>query len=216
MNPATASSLCWRVRDDPRHHHLCFVDPPYNRGKRYGDFADNLLWDEYDARARALVAEMIRVSQRGVAIFIPAALSLRWWQWMPEAEQVVIPKGAVGNGAGGWLQQYFVLLTTARPLDKRFSANLWKGIRLPGEGYYFHEARPDHPGFTCEALVARVIQALTLAGEIVCDPMIGSGTTAVVSERLGRQWVGIEQNPEYVTLAEARIAGARAQQRMEM
>ena len=39
----------------------------------------------------------------------------------------------------------------------------------------------------------------------VLDPFMGSGTTAVVAQRLGRQWVGIELNPEYAEIAHRRI-----------
>lgn len=195
---------------------LCFTDPPYNRGKRYGDFGDNLPWDEYDARARAVIGEMIRVSRRGIAVFLPATLSGRWWQWIPDAEQVVIPKRAFGSNSGGWRQQYFVILTTARPLDNRYTRNLWEGIRLPGEGYYFHEDRPDHPGFTAQALIARAIHAFTLPGEIICDPMIGSGTAAVVAEALDRKWVGIDQCEQFLEIARTRVMSARAQAKLDL
>ncbi|OYN77679.1 DNA-methyltransferase [Mycolicibacterium sphagni] len=47
---------------------------------------------------------------------------------------------------------------------------------------------------------------------IVCDPFMGSGTTAVAAERLGRDWLGIELNPEFAAVARARIAEAREQQ----
>jgi len=40
---------------------------------------------------------------------------------------------------------------------------------------------------------------------VVLDPFIGSGTTAVVAEKLGRNWIGIDLNPEYVKMAEGRI-----------
>ncbi|MCD6402254.1 site-specific DNA-methyltransferase, partial [bacterium] len=40
---------------------------------------------------------------------------------------------------------------------------------------------------------------------IVLDPFIGSGTTAVVAKKLGRDFIGIELNPEYVKMAEKRI-----------
>lgn len=202
--------LEWLSTFSPNCVDLSFVDPPYNRGKQYGDFGDNLPWGEYDDRARELVDQLTRISRRGIAVFVPATLSQRWWQWMPEAEQVAIEKGAIGNvSSSGWVQQYFVLLTTARPLKRESAKNLWKGIRLPGEGYYFHEERPDHPGLTAQALVARVLQTLTLPGEIVLDPMIGSGTTAVVAERLDRQWIGCELNPEYAEMAEKRIQRER-------
>jgi len=44
---------------------------------------------------------------------------------------------------------------------------------------------------------------------LVLDPFMGSGTTAVVAERLERDWLGIELNPDFVTLAESRITRAR-------
>jgi site-specific DNA-methyltransferase (adenine-specific) len=44
----------------------------------------------------------------------------------------------------------------------------------------------------------------------VLDPFMGSGTTAVVAERLGRDWLGIELNPEYRELALQRIGADRA------
>jgi DNA modification methylase len=45
---------------------------------------------------------------------------------------------------------------------------------------------------------------------LVLDPFIGSGTTAIAAEKAGRDWLGIELNPAFARLAEARIATARA------
>jgi DNA modification methylase len=44
---------------------------------------------------------------------------------------------------------------------------------------------------------------------LVLDPFMGSGTTAIAAERLGRNWLGIELNPDYVALAEERIQSER-------
>lgn len=44
---------------------------------------------------------------------------------------------------------------------------------------------------------------------VVLDPFMGSGTTAVVAEALGRDWYGIELNPQFADEAAARIADAR-------
>jgi site-specific DNA-methyltransferase (adenine-specific) len=41
---------------------------------------------------------------------------------------------------------------------------------------------------------------------LVLDPFLGSGTTAVAAQNLGRQWVGIESNKFYVKIAEQRLA----------
>jgi len=42
----------------------------------------------------------------------------------------------------------------------------------------------------------------------VLDPFLGSGTTAVAAKALDRDWLGIELNPDYITLATARINAA--------
>ena len=42
---------------------------------------------------------------------------------------------------------------------------------------------------------------------VVLDPFAGSGTTGIVAARLGREFVGIELNPEYAEMAEQGIAG---------
>ena len=44
---------------------------------------------------------------------------------------------------------------------------------------------------------------------VVLDPFLGSGTTAVVAEQLGRRWIGIEVNPEFAALAVKRVEDAR-------
>ncbi len=46
---------------------------------------------------------------------------------------------------------------------------------------------------------------------IVFDPFMGSGTTAVASERLGRKWFGCELEPKYVEIANKRIEAERNQ-----
>ena len=52
----------------------------------------------------------------------------------------------------------------------------------------------------------RVILATTEVGDIVLDPFFGTGTTGAVAKRLGRRYIGIEQEMEYVKLAESRLA----------
>jgi modification methylase len=56
-----------------------------------------------------------------------------------------------------------------------------------------------------EALLHRVLLASTNPGDVVLDPFFGSGTTGAVAKRLGRRFIGIERDPSYVRLAQARI-----------
>jgi site-specific DNA-methyltransferase (adenine-specific) len=68
--------------------------------------------------------------------------------------------------------------------------------------------RGGHFAVYPEKLVERMILAGCPEGGTVLDPFFGSGTTGVVAQRLGRQYVGIELNPEYVKMAEERLKGA--------
>ena len=60
-----------------------------------------------------------------------------------------------------------------------------------------------------EALVEPCILAGTRARDIVLDPFAGSGTVGVVAQRHGRDFIGIELNPAYLTIAKARISAAK-------
>lgn len=62
-----------------------------------------------------------------------------------------------------------------------------------------------HPTQKPEALLARVLLASSKPGDIVLDPFFGSGTTGAVAKRLGRHFVGIERDPDYIEAARARI-----------
>lgn len=66
--------------------------------------------------------------------------------------------------------------------------------------------RKAHPTQKPEALLHRVLTATTNPGDTVLDPFFGTGTTGAVAEKLGRRWIGIERDADYVKAAEERIA----------
>ena len=63
----------------------------------------------------------------------------------------------------------------------------------------------SHPTQKPEALMYRIILSSTNKDDIILDPFLGSGTTAVVSKKLQRNFIGIEQDKEYVSLAKKRL-----------
>ena len=67
--------------------------------------------------------------------------------------------------------------------------------------------RVGHPAPFPVALVERLIHLYTYEGDIVLDPFMGSGTTAVAAIKSGRRYVGYEINPEYVSICNDRISG---------
>ena len=56
-----------------------------------------------------------------------------------------------------------------------------------------------------EALLHRIILATTNKGDLICDPFIGTGTSAVVAKKLGRKYFGIEKDKKYFGAANKRI-----------
>ena len=65
-----------------------------------------------------------------------------------------------------------------------------------------------HPTQKPEALLYRVMLATTNKGDVVLDPFFGTGTTGAVAKRLGREWIGIEREQDYIEVAHERIAAA--------
>ncbi len=63
-----------------------------------------------------------------------------------------------------------------------------------------------HPTQKPEALLYRIILASSKKGDVILDPFIGSGTTAVVAKKLQRNFVGIENNKNYIKIAKFRLA----------
>jgi len=56
-----------------------------------------------------------------------------------------------------------------------------------------------------EALLHRIILATSKKGDVICDPFLGTGTTAVVAKKLGRNYFGIEKDNKYFEAANDRI-----------
>lgn len=67
------------------------------------------------------------------------------------------------------------------------------------------EEKTPHPTQKPEELVRKFILASSDEGDVVLDPFVGSGTTAVCAEQLNRQWIGIDQNEQYLEWAKKRL-----------
>ena len=81
-------------------------------------------------------------------------------------------------------------------------SNIWTDLTVP---FWSMPENTDHPTQKPEKLVAKIILASSNQGDMVFDPFIGSGTTAVVAKKLGRKYSGIEAELNYCCLAEKRL-----------
>ncbi len=79
--------------------------------------------------------------------------------------------------------------------------NMWDIPNTPSSQRKFGK----HPSQKNELVTDRLVLALTNEGDVVLDPFIGSGTTAVSAKKLGRDFTGCDNNEEYVSIANNRL-----------
>jgi site-specific DNA-methyltransferase (adenine-specific) len=81
-------------------------------------------------------------------------------------------------------------------------SNIWTDLTVP---FWSMPENTDHPTQKPEKLAAKIILASSNSGDMVFDPFIGSGTTAVVAKKLGRKYSGIEAELNYCCITEKRL-----------
>ena len=79
----------------------------------------------------------------------------------------------------------------------RNKRSVWSITAKPFKGAHFATFPP--------ALIEPCILAGCPEGGVVIDPFFGAGTTGLVAQRYGREWIGCELNPEYAAIAQTRI-----------
>ena len=84
-------------------------------------------------------------------------------------------------------------------------SNFWDDISVP---FWSMPENTDHPTQKPEKLIAKLVLASSSPGDIVFDPFVGSGTTAVVARKLGRHFCGIDCNEEYLCWGMKRLEKA--------
>lgn len=91
-------------------------------------------------------------------------------------------------------------------------SNIWTDITVP---FWSMPENTGHPTQKPEKLIAKLILASSRRGELVLDPFLGSGTTAVVARKLGRRFCGIEIDQEFACWSLKRLALARQDNRIQ-
>ena len=84
-------------------------------------------------------------------------------------------------------------------------SNFWDDLSVP---YWSMPENTNHPTQKPEKLMAKLLLASSNVGDVVFDPFLGSGTTSVTAKKLGRHYVGVEQNPLYCAWGEYRLEAA--------
>ena len=88
-----------------------------------------------------------------------------------------------------------------------YPSNFWDDLSVP---FWSMRENTDHPTQKPEKLLAKLILASSREGDMVFDPFLGSGTTAVVAHKLHRHYCGIEFEELYCLWAQKRLQLAEA------
>jgi modification methylase len=108
-------------------------------------------------------------------------------------------KGGINFNPGYFLPTHEVIYLIPKP-----EFTLAKGANAHGDVWEFtQEMKNGHPAPFPISLIERIVSSTN--AQIILDPFSGSGTTAVVSLGLNRNYIGIDISPEYCEMAEKRI-----------
>lgn len=179
----------------------------------YSHHEDCMPHDEYVAWQRACLAEMLRVVADDGAIFYNHKWRVQGGLLQDRQDivagfpvrQIIIwkRKGGLNFNPGYFLPTYEVIYLIAKP-----------GFRLApkANGFgdvweFMQEVRNTHPAPFPVPLVDRIVQSTT--AEIILDPFIGSGTTAISALNFDRNFIGIDISPDYCAVARKRVAAHR-------
>lgn len=121
-------------------------------------------------------------------------------------KQVIAPYRAKDGKPKDWIVENGQKIRFTAP------SNFWTDITIP---FWSMPENTEHPTQKPEKLIAKLILASSNEGDIVFDPFVGSGTTAVVAKKLGRNYIGIEREKKYAALALKRLELAETDKKIQ-
>jgi DNA modification methylase len=202
---------CLEIMPELEPVDLVLTDPPWNVGKDFGECKDTWTEKEY----LIFIAKLKTLWSKNVCLI----LSNRnesfkpWFDNYPKAKIIICEIGAsIQTKVNNIRNQYKPILSTCNA--NRVVRDVWHGFRWYEEGYYFAEKTYGHPSPKSVKLLVECVDLFSSQDDVVLEPFLGSGTTAVACERLNRRWIGIEIEEKYCEIAAKRIENERKQLKM--
>lgn len=210
---------------------LVVTDPPYNLNKNYGNNQDKLAFDEYIDFSKQWLRECYRILKPTGTIYV--FMGMRYISYIFNIMEQELGlyfnswitwyyTQGIGKTKGYSPRHDDILMFTK---SDKFTFNL-DDIRVPQKFYrsvnnmrgsnpgnvwefshvhYCNKNRRKHPTQKPEGLFERIILASSNKGDLVLDPFVGSGTALRVCQNTGRNCIGIDINPDYVSMARERL-----------
>jgi len=174
------------------------TDPPYGV-----DFKKQV-WDE-------CIPDWFEIARRltGVLCFTTAPTTM-WDYPRPDWVSCWYRTAAQSRNAQGGFNHWTPILVYG---DVKFKVDTYytHGMVTHQKVKHIKHPSPKDPDMT-----KWIIENASSPGDTILDPFMGSGTTGVACVQTGRNFIGIEIEPKYYEIAEARIAEAQLQIRMEI
>jgi site-specific DNA-methyltransferase (adenine-specific) len=134
-------------------------------------------------------------------MFVLSNGKMRTTNMICDRENVVKSGSVKVNGVNGGIRKdgtFDTKVIERKPFGKR--TNVWRINPAQKQG---------HPAPFPEQLARDHVLSWSNQGDVVLDPFNGSGTTTKVAQELGRRFIGIEVNSEYVAISRGRMGGQR-------
>lgn len=169
------------------------TDPPYNLGL---DYCDGDRRPDYEAWCR----EWFALLSAPTIAFSPGIVNVGMWCRIQEPAWIIgwHKPAAMGRSPFGACNWEPVLFWGKAKPDQRGTDVVLAGI-LP------EKAVEGHPCPKPERWGIGLVQLLTDPGETILDPFMGTGTTLIAAQRLGRHAIGIEIDERYCEMAANRL-----------
>ncbi len=214
---------------------LVVTDPPYNIAspskttmKSGTPLSTMKAWGEWDQRhpfeyellILSVINECYRILKPGGALYMFSSREQNGYFVKKAIERgfvyrnqlVMVKTNPIPSlSKSNWRSSFEVCMyvTKGKPGTFNFvSQALCKNVFV----YSITHKQTKHPTEKPLALIELIVAVSSNAGDLVVDPFMGSGTTAVACQRLGRNFLGFEIKPEYIKMAEERLnrdVGAR-------
>ena len=214
---------------------MVFTDPPYGNnngvddlaaarardkvrgGRQCGDIPaiandDRQSWEMLMPRVFAEFARVLKPEAScccccGGGGPSPVFASISQWMdsYMTFFHAVVWDKSGRGDGLGWRYRRNYEFVMVAHPKNGKLA---WNDTRPPMANVLRDAPVPNvyHPTQKPLSLIRKFIENHSKPGDVILDPFMGSGTTLVAAKQLGRHYIGCDLSPEYVAIAQKRLA----------
>ena len=212
---------------------LVVTSPPYNVGTEYGEYNDNIHMADYSLMIQNLfqilslkvkddgrVCVNVALNNSDGIIDLPAIIKdIAYEQDWDLRFEIIWNKGSSESSSawGSWRSpssprpifnhEYILIFDVGngrkdseKVIEKERFMQIVKSVWNVNP-----ETSSKHPASFPEEIPRRLIELNSYEEDVILDPFVGSGTTALVAEKMNRKWIGVDLDKDYIDMSMERI-----------